>query len=100
MRTKKIEERFKGMVAGINRLEQRILALETNGQITRSRPLTEKELNGQNPNLTCGPTMHIDTYPLKEIILLLLDLLGLEPEKTLEKIELIKLKAKEGKQDV
>ena len=97
MRTKKIEERFKGTISHINRLEQRVQALENNAQITRSRPLTEKEIDAIEDTQTWIPEKHTDTYPMKEIILLMLDLLGLEPKRTLEKIELIKLKTRKEK---
>ena len=94
MRTKKIEERFKGIIMRIEKIEQRILALEQNQEIQISRPMTKKELSDWNPNLTDQPLNHIDTHLLKDIIELLLDRLKLELKKIPEKTQ---LQTKKGK---
>ena len=90
MDKKEVESMLKAHREWSERLQNRIVKLEQNQQITCSRLLTEKELNDQDPHLIGRPTIHTDTYSLKEVVKLLLDYLGLEPKKVPEIMELTK----------
>jgi len=94
MRTKKVEERLKGILTSLAKLEQRVQILEQNQEIQISRPMTKKELSNWNPNLNYQLLNHTDTHLLKDIVELLLDRLKLELKKVPEKTQ---LQTKKGK---
>lgn len=94
MREKVILERFEANRRWVEILQNRITKLEQDNKIEISRPLNRKELNDLNYTLNAIPTMHIDKYPLKEIIQLMLDRSNLELKRVPEKAQLLLRKGK------
>ena len=76
--SKKLNQRIDATLAIVTRLENRVADLEAGGKIDVLRPLTESELSIQNPNITYQLANYIDTFPLKNVIQLLLDHFDLE----------------------